>query len=154
MLGATVNTTSVAMTGCICHEMRRKQNEFSTHEHIETEGSRGVFMSWCAVGVWFSLTANGAFMFHAEFGARCCKLVWKYLFLTGCFVQSCCKELADISYCLRPRLPLPLSLYFIEIFVMIWDYRVFVALENEDQGSWDLLFKKKIITGLCIYRAK
>lgn len=37
MLDATVNTTSVTVTVCICHEMRQKQNEFALMHRIREE---------------------------------------------------------------------------------------------------------------------
>lgn len=37
MLYATVNTTSVTVTVCICHEMRQKQNEFALMNRMREE---------------------------------------------------------------------------------------------------------------------
>lgn len=88
MLYATVNTTSVTVTVCICHEMRQKQNEFALMNRMR-EGD--IFFFWCVcVACWlcygrlFQPHHKWALMFHTGFAPEESKFVWEHLVLTDC----------------------------------------------------------------------
>lgn len=57
MLYATVNSTSVTVTVCICHEMRQKQNEFALMNR-KRGGFLCVLHAECAMGICSNLTTN------------------------------------------------------------------------------------------------
>lgn len=71
MLYATVNTTSVTVTVCICHEMRQKQNEFALMNRM-----RKIFFVCVCVACWlcygrlFQPHHKWALMFHTGFAAE------------------------------------------------------------------------------------
>lgn len=86
MLYATVNTTSVTVTVCICHEKRQKQNEFALMNR-----TRRIFFCvacWLCYGRLFQPHHKWALMFHT-FAAEESTFVWEHLVLTdGLFLPS------------------------------------------------------------------
>lgn len=83
MLDATVNTTSVTVTVCICHEMRQKQNEFALMNRIRGE-TFFCAACWLCYRRLFQPHRKWALMFHTGFAVEESKLVWERLVLTKC----------------------------------------------------------------------
>lgn len=75
MLDATVNTTSVTVTVCICHEMRQKQNEFALMNRIREEAFFRV-ACWLCYRRLFQPHHKWALMFHTGFAVEESKFVW------------------------------------------------------------------------------
>lgn len=58
MLYASVNSTSVTVTVCICHEMRQKRDEFALVKRDEGGSLFCALLADCAKGVCSSLITN------------------------------------------------------------------------------------------------
>lgn len=84
MLYASVNSTSVTVTVCICHEMRQKQDEFALVKRDEGGSLFCALLADCAMGVCSSLHHKWALMFHTGFAPEESIFVWEHLVLTDC----------------------------------------------------------------------